>query len=276
MRFLTDLDPQLQIKGSRDPLGVQTIWVRLGRQVIGNLTTVSTSVRDFTTLLLGYYFAERVAREFGGDGDIAVFLRWEQLAAYARGEINSDWSFRGVLRVKKNLQDGARFRLGIDPSCQILSNQKTYGLWGLYTVPATASGLVEGDPKRLTVAGRELVEKVYLPVFTQCGFRNADEVTRRLAKAKTEIDGGKADRKLVQTIAKVLDRRISSRERECTEAIFSSVAHMTARSAVSRSLSARWSRRSTMSLGVYPPDVYGTSPRAAVLKEMLGVASPTS
>src|SRR6478752_7826144 len=112
--FLTDLDPQAAIKGSRDPLGLQTIWARLGRRVVGNLTTVSTSVRDFTTLVLGYYFAERVANEQQGDGDLAVFLRWEQLAAYARGEINGDWAFRGVERVKKNLLEGGRVRLGTD------------------------------------------------------------------------------------------------------------------------------------------------------------------
>ncbi|SRR6266542_1262335 len=61
--FLTDIDPQAAVKGSRDPLGLQTIWARLGRHVVGNLTTVSTSVRDFATLVLGYYFAERVANE---------------------------------------------------------------------------------------------------------------------------------------------------------------------------------------------------------------------
>jgi len=45
--FLTDIDPQAAIKGSRDPLGIQPIWTRLGRHVVGNLTTVSSSVRDF-------------------------------------------------------------------------------------------------------------------------------------------------------------------------------------------------------------------------------------
>jgi hypothetical protein len=39
--FLTDIDPQAAIKGSRDPLGLQTIWARLGRHVVGNLTTVT-------------------------------------------------------------------------------------------------------------------------------------------------------------------------------------------------------------------------------------------
>jgi hypothetical protein len=57
--FLTQLDSRAAIKGLRGPVGVQTIWTRLGRQVVGNLTTVSNSVRDFTVLLLGYYFAER-------------------------------------------------------------------------------------------------------------------------------------------------------------------------------------------------------------------------
>jgi hypothetical protein len=49
--FLTDLDSRAAVKGSRDPLGIQPIWTRLGRHVVGNLTTVSNSVRDFTTLL---------------------------------------------------------------------------------------------------------------------------------------------------------------------------------------------------------------------------------
>ncbi len=212
--FLTDIDPQAAVKGSRDPLGLQTIWARLGRHVVGNLTTVSTSVRDFTTLVLGYYFAERVANEVGGDGDLAVFLRWEQLAAYSRGEINGDWKFRGVDRVKKNLQEGSRIRLGTDSTAQILSNQKTYGIWGLYTVPARSSGLVEGDPTRLTAAGRDLVETLYLPIFSKGGLRNADAVVSRLARAKTELDWQTADRKLLETVAAVLNRRLSTAERE--------------------------------------------------------------
>jgi hypothetical protein len=51
--FLTALDSRAAVKGSSDPLGIQPIWTRLGRQVIGNLTTASNSVRDFTTLILG-------------------------------------------------------------------------------------------------------------------------------------------------------------------------------------------------------------------------------
>ena len=60
MHFLTDIDPRAAIKGSRDPLGLQPIRTRLGREVVGNLTTVTTSTRNFTTLLLGLYFADEL------------------------------------------------------------------------------------------------------------------------------------------------------------------------------------------------------------------------
>lgn len=211
--FLTELDPQAAVKGSRDPLGLQPIWARLGRHVVGNLTTVTKSIRGFTTVILGYYFAERVANEEGGDGDLAVFLRWEQLAAYARGSINDDWDFLGIRRAKRTLNETARVRLSVESTSQILSNQKTYGLWGLYTVAARASGLIEGEPSRLTVAARELVEQVYLPLFSEGGLRNADELVRRLAKPKTDLDIAGGDRRLLQTVAKVLAPRLSGTER---------------------------------------------------------------
>ena len=212
--FLTDIDPQAAIKGSRDPLGVQTIWVRLGRHVVGNLTTVSTSARDFTTLILGYYFAERVASEATGDGDLAVFLRWEQMAAYARGGINRDWGFRGVDRAKKNWNAEGRLHLGADSASQILSNQKTYGLWGLYTVPARSSGLVEGSPTRLTAAGRDIVERLCLPVFAREGLRNADAVVSRLAQTRTALDVRKGDVPFLRAIGKVLSKRLTVSERK--------------------------------------------------------------
>ena len=83
--FLTDLDSRAAVKGSRDPLGAQAVWTRFGRHVVGNLTTVTTSVRDFTTLLLGYLWAERISAEVGPGSELATFLKkWEQLASYSR------------------------------------------------------------------------------------------------------------------------------------------------------------------------------------------------
>ncbi len=140
--FLTDLDSRAAVKGSRDPLGIQQIWTRLGRYVVGNLTTVSNSVRDFTTLLLGYYFAAPLADQLGPGTELGPFLKWEQLAAYARATVNKDFAFRGTERVRKRLSEGSRVTLSDDRGHQILSDQQTYGLWGLYTQPARASGHV--------------------------------------------------------------------------------------------------------------------------------------
>jgi hypothetical protein len=210
--FLTDLDSRAAIKGSRDPLGVQSIWTRMGRHVVGNLTTVTKSLRDFTTMLLGYYFAERVADEGGEAGDLATFLKWEQLAAYARGVVNNDWTFRGTERAQKNLNEGGRIKLGTDSTAQILSNQKIYGLWGLFTVPGRSSGFLEGDPTRLTNAGGQLVKEVYLPMLAKAGFRNADAVVDRLKDPKSTVDPEATDRPLLEAIAKLLGKRVLSAE----------------------------------------------------------------
>jgi hypothetical protein len=204
--FLTQLDSRAAIKGSRDPLGVQAIWSRFGRHVVGNLTTVSNSVRDFTVLLLGYYFAERVADEGGSDGDLATFLKWEQLAAYARASVNGDRGFRGTERVLSRLADRDRVQLGTDASAQILGNQKIYGLWGLYSVPAKASGLLEGDPARLTPPARELVERVYLPIFAEAGLRDGGAIVERLRAPAYSLDlrDRSKDAPVLAAVAKVL------------------------------------------------------------------------
>jgi hypothetical protein len=215
MPFLTDLDSRAAIKGSRDPLGVQSIWTRMGRHVVGNLTTVSTSVRDFTVTMLGYYFAERVAEETGASDDLNVFLRWEQLAAYARGGVNNDWAFRGTERTKKNWTsaDRVKVRLGADSGSFILSDQKTYGLWGLYSVSSRSSGLVEGSPTRLTAEARQFVEENYLPVLDGKARARGEGLVDILAKRSVELQPKDRDRVLFDSVAKVLRRKFTSAER---------------------------------------------------------------
>src|SRR5687768_3434601 len=112
--FLTAFDSRAAVKGSRDPLGIQPVWTRLGRQVIGNLTTVSNSVPDFAVLLLGFHFVESLAGRRGSELDLATFLKWEQLAGYARGNNNSQASFRGTERVRQRLNSGGPLSIGTD------------------------------------------------------------------------------------------------------------------------------------------------------------------
>lgn len=212
--FLTDLDSRAAIKGSRDPLGLQQIWTRFGRHVVGNLTTVSTSVRDFTTLLLGYYFANDLANESDSSSELHTFLKWEQLAAYARAAVNKDLVFRGTERVQRNLQDGKRVTISAEQAHQILGNQKIYGLWGLYTVPARASGLLDGDPPHLTPPAMELVEKHYLPILASGAGHDAGQLRDSLRPKSSQLDVNGKHEKLVQAVGAVLSPKLRAPERD--------------------------------------------------------------
>lgn len=210
--FLTELDSRAAVKGSRDPLGIQQIWTRLGRHVVGNLTTVSNSVRDFTTLILGHYFAEQLSHDIGPGTELATFLKWEQLAAYSRAVRNSDFTFRGVEKVRKKLEESRRVVLSEDRSHQILGDQKTYGLWGLYTMPARASGIIEGYPSRLTPPTTELVERLYLPRLQDGGGQFVSGIRNLLRERITRIDVDRAGS--VQAVGRVLNRHLLNKELE--------------------------------------------------------------
>jgi hypothetical protein len=124
------------------------------------LKTGGRQVRDFKTLVLGFGLLEDVRRKNGPEvetDELAVFLRWEQLAAYTRGYLNNDFDFRGIRRVKRTLSDGATVPISARSDCQIRGNQKTYGLWGLFTVPARASDLLDKEKNVLTVGAEDFV-----------------------------------------------------------------------------------------------------------------------
>lgn len=212
--FLTDLDRErLNLKGARDALGIQPIWTRFGRHVVGNLSTVSNSVRDFTVAVLGYHFAQRVVEIAGPGAELATFLKWEQLAAYARAEINKARGFRGTQRVWKKLESDTVV-LSADARHQILSSQKLYGLWGLYTEPGRASGLFMGDPTRLTPPAQKMVDEVLLPRLTAAGFKDGRQFAELLGEDRCRIDPKGAHRRLLQAVASLLLPSFDARERD--------------------------------------------------------------
>lgn len=182
--------------------------------MVGNLSTVSSSVRDFTILILGYYFAEKVAEVAGPGTELATFLKWEQLAAYSRAQENHDTSFRGTERVQRNLKEG-NIILSADTSHQILSNQKAYGIWGLYSWPGRASGLLEGQPAVLTLPARELVERVYLDALTQAGVSDGKRIIEILCADRTKLEPHRqSDKRLLEAVAGLLKDEVSPAERE--------------------------------------------------------------
>jgi hypothetical protein len=202
--FLTDLDSRAAVKGSRDPLGQMAIWTRLGRHVVGNLTTVSSSYRDFTVLLLGFWFVEQAVDAGSTEGEVTLFLKWEQLAGYARAKNGEGRGFRGIERVQKNLSDGPRVTISGDRAHHILGNQKIYGIWGLYTVPSRTSGFIQGEPARLTPVARAFVEENYIRAFNRAGFRQGEAVCRILCASSCRIDHDGKDAKLLDVLGTLL------------------------------------------------------------------------
>lgn len=160
MPFLTKTDSNAVVKGSRDPLGVQALWTSFGRYIVGNLTTVSTSLRDFTATMLGYTFIQQME---GEANEVELFLRWEQWAAYCRVHQFGQVAVRGIERVNERLRTGKPIPISASREHQILSNQKTYGLWGLYSMPSRASELIEEKNSRVTGAAREFIDREYWP-----------------------------------------------------------------------------------------------------------------
>ena len=216
MPFLTRLDERAKIKGSRDPLGLQSIWAGLGRKVIKNLSTVSTSLRDFTTLIVGLYLIEKNIDKTD-ESSAQIFIKWEQLAAYARFR-NGDEGFRGIERVKKNFSSS--ITISANGEHQVLSNQKAYGIWGLYRVPAMNSDLLKKNSEnQLTIPASKFVENYYIPKMEKSGNKIVDRITEILTKPSTEIsvDGSESDlmNSLASLLSKVLDKSEKDFYRKC-------------------------------------------------------------
>jgi len=144
--YLTKPDPNYKLKGSRDPLGLQTVWKETAQQLIKYLSTVSISLMDFQTLCYTWFFQNK-KREKEFEVDLNFFLRFEQACAYARYRLDSNKSFNGKDRVTKrfpNFEKDDAFLLGNEYG--LLSNQRNYGIWGKYIRPFRDMKMME-DPE---------------------------------------------------------------------------------------------------------------------------------
>ena len=208
--FLTQEDPRASIKGSRDPLGVQPIWSSFGRHIVTNLTTVTNSVRGFTVVILARYLTEQLIErgQISEDDALPVFLRMEQVAAYVRHVghgIDSD--ILGIQRVQSNVaKDKRRVWIQDDANGMILADQRTNGLWGLYSVAARASGLITEGPVGITDETRAFVDAVYMRWLDPV----KEELLKLLAKGGyCSIDQRSA---LLRALKHVFTPRLNSKE----------------------------------------------------------------
>ena len=164
MAFLSLLDDRARPKGSRDPLGFEMVWTHFGRQVVGNLTTITSSWRIFSVALLGFHWCNQLCRDAHPADKQQVlqehFIRYEQLAAYLRSSAG-DHEIMGITRVRKRLGEPSQtIRIGVDQQSLILSDQVSYGIWGLYSTALRETGLVQGEFRELTDRGLKIAHLI--------------------------------------------------------------------------------------------------------------------
>jgi hypothetical protein len=139
--YFTIADPDYRVKGARDPLGLQVIWQRQARELIPHLSTVCRSLRDFQILSLAYYFYGKPANKYFVD----FFLRFEQWMAYTRHAMDPEEKFGGINRVRRYYTDRTRIQISTQSKDQILSDQRSYGIWAKYNRPYNDIGILK-DP----------------------------------------------------------------------------------------------------------------------------------
>ncbi|WP_205619994.1 hypothetical protein [Dasania marina] len=139
--------------------------------MIGNLTTVTSSLSNFAVALLGFRWANEINANVSPDEKPRrvreTFLRYEQLAGYLRYLAN-DKELMGITRVSARMENDALLvSFGLGAEQQILSDQASYGLWGLYSTASAESGLISGDIRMPTALGLELAEQIERAVDKQ-------------------------------------------------------------------------------------------------------------
>lgn len=164
MAFLSLLDDRARPKGSRDPLGFEMVWTYYGRQVIGNLTTITSSLTNFAVATLGFKWANELCNHLPEHvRQVHVresFLKYEQLAGYLR-YLDGDGGIMGITRVGRRMDDPKEhISFGLAPDEQILSDQASYGLWGLYSSAMRDTGLVGGDNRLPTELGLGIATQI--------------------------------------------------------------------------------------------------------------------
>lgn len=136
MYFFSETDPNHKLKGSRDPLGFQSLWARAGHMVVKHLSTVSVNLRDFMILSYAFYFYQnRNPREF-----LRFFFKFEQACAFARNIHNGEGGFNGIEFVNKTKEKNPLSFSSLR-SDTLLSNQRAYGIYGKYIRPYRDMGI---------------------------------------------------------------------------------------------------------------------------------------
>jgi len=102
--------------------------------------------------------------------------------------------------------------ISANAASQILSNQKTYGLWGLYMVAARNSKFIEPDSPRLTLEARTFIATQY-DDQKRLTAQESGLIIDFLCKDK-RFEPTSKDKKLARKLARLLGETLTSAERE--------------------------------------------------------------
>ncbi len=213
--FLTALAPDERIQGSRDPLGLLPIWSRLGRRLIGNVTTVSGDLRGWTSLLvMAGLYRERVEDGRLAEADIEPLFRAEQLIAYSRvlyPAATGASEVRGLNQVRAHLRESEQGRqpihLGRGRDRRILNAQEAAGVWGQISSPAGASRLLDRVRRALLPSAHVLWTGTFGPRLAPFAKRITE-----ILKDERGFEPGLADAELARTLAGVHGRHLDPAE----------------------------------------------------------------
>lgn len=205
--IISAFDDRARPKGSRDPLGIEAIWSFMGRKVVGNLTTVTSSLDNFIVALLCCKYAHESAKDLPGIQE--HFMRAEQLAAYLKLAEGEGYFF-GVTQAKKNF-DTSKITFGAAQKHQLLSAQLSYGLWGLYSTAMEGAGLITAAQRSLTDSGNQLCELIIAKLtpsnwkqFTALAQRSNVVATSELAELAPKFIDMMRDKALKKTVVDAL------------------------------------------------------------------------
>lgn len=186
LTVLSLFDERSRPKGTRDPLGAEAIWSAIGRKLVGNLTTVTSNLDNFMVALLCCHYASEHSEK---PQDMQEhFLRFEQLAAYLRCQSGRD-NLLGITRTRSNLGMSALkdLPLGRGSQSEILSNQLSYGLWGLYSSALQVAGLLEPNQRRPTAVGQGFIDSL-VEGLGKIKWKALVEICQRKKVSRVEIE----------------------------------------------------------------------------------------
>lgn len=214
MHFLTEIDPNARVKGTRDPLGIQAVWTRFSRLVVGGFTSQTTSLNDFRILVMGSWLVDQI--DLDKVPAASAFACWEQLTAYSRHDIRGERSYRGVTRVASRLaKSNEPIPISASRDAQILTNQAGYGIWGLYRSTAWSTGMLSMQRPYVSHPDvDEVVRSVYVPRLEAEWGKDLSGLLRLVTTGGEIRPWLAADRRRMAAVATTVAGPITAEERD--------------------------------------------------------------